>query len=140
MQVLLLHDLGLRSADFQRLVDSRPEIFQMGIVTMRRKLKFFQDTIGLRCGRPAGRHRAGSTHAGARNSPSCRSPSCRLPAGPSGLSRHARAAPPCSNAELTKVIVKFPRILEYKSERTIRPRLDFLRRCGVAQEDLAKVR
>lgn len=50
MQVLLLHDLGLRSADFQRLVDSRPEIFQMGIVTMRRKIKFFQDTIGLRCG------------------------------------------------------------------------------------------
>ncbi len=48
VQVLLLHDLGLRSADFQRLVDSRPEIFQMGIVTMRRKIKFFQDTIGLR--------------------------------------------------------------------------------------------
>ncbi|KAL4446227.1 hypothetical protein ABPG77_003034 [Micractinium sp. CCAP 211/92] len=90
-QVLLLHDLGLRSADFQRLGDSRPEIFQMGIVTMRRKIKFFQDTIGL------------------------------------------------SNAELTKVVVKFPRILEYKSERTIRPRLEFLRRCGVGQEDLAKV-
>jgi hypothetical protein len=37
------------------------------------------------------------------------------------------------------VIAKFPRILEYKSERTIRPRLDFLRRCGVVHEDLAKV-
>lgn len=46
---------------------------------------------------------------------------------------------PCSNAELTKVIAKFPRILEYKSERTIRPRLEFLRRCGVSQEELAKV-
>ena len=47
--MLLLHELGLRAADFQRLTESRPEIFQMGIVTMRRKLKFFQDTIGLRC-------------------------------------------------------------------------------------------
>jgi hypothetical protein len=47
--VLLLHELGLRAADFQRLTESRPEIFQMGIVTMRRKLKFFQDAIGLRC-------------------------------------------------------------------------------------------
>jgi hypothetical protein len=37
------------------------------------------------------------------------------------------------------VITKFPRILEYKSERTIRPRLDFLRACGVEQSDLAKV-
>jgi len=45
----------------------------------------------------------------------------------------------CSDAQLAKVIVKFPRILEYKSERTIRPRLDFLRGCGVGQEDLAKV-
>jgi hypothetical protein len=38
------------------------------------------------------------------------------------------------------VIAKFPRILEYKSERTFRPRLDFLKRCGVEQEDLVKVR
>lgn len=45
-----------------------------------------------------------------------------------------------SEAELTKVIAKFPRILEYKSERTIRPRLDFLKAHGVAAEDLAKVR
>lgn len=49
VQVLLLYELGLRAADFQRLTESRPEIFQMGIVTMRRKLKYFQDTIGLRC-------------------------------------------------------------------------------------------
>ena len=45
----------------------------------------------------------------------------------------------CSTEALAKVISKFPRILEYKSERTLRPRLEFLRRCGVTQEDLAKV-
>ncbi|KAI7840979.1 hypothetical protein COHA_005208 [Chlorella ohadii] len=90
-QVLLLYELGLRPSDFDRLAESRPEIFQMGIVTMRRKLKFLQDTIGL------------------------------------------------SNAQLAKVISKFPRILEYRSERTLRPRLDFLARCGVSQDDLAKV-
>jgi mTERF domain-containing protein len=89
--VLLLYELGLRTSDFDRLAESRPEIFQMGIVTMRRKLKFLQDTIGL------------------------------------------------SNAQLAKVISKFPRILEYRSERTLRPRLDFLARCGVSQDDLAKV-
>lgn len=55
-QVLLLHELGLRTSDFDRLAESRPEIFQMGIVTMRRKLKFLQDTIGLRW--------AGTAHSG----------------------------------------------------------------------------
>ncbi|KAI3432860.1 hypothetical protein D9Q98_010443 [Chlorella vulgaris] len=90
-QVLLLYELGMRASDFQRLTASKRKIFQIGIVSMRRKLKFLQDTIGL------------------------------------------------SNEELTKVIAKFPRILEYKSERTFRPRLDFLKRCGVEQEDLVKV-
>jgi len=46
--VLLLHDLGLRPADLQRLTETRSEIFQMGIVTMRRKLRFFQEALGLR--------------------------------------------------------------------------------------------
>lgn len=44
-----------------------------------------------------------------------------------------------SNADLAKVTSKFPRILEYKSERTLRPRIEFLEKCGVAHADLAKV-
>jgi hypothetical protein len=75
---------------------------------------------------------------------SCRSPLPLTPAsGPRAplapLTPLLSPFPACSNADLTKVIAKFPRILEYKSERTIRPRLDFLRRCGVVHEDLAKV-
>lgn len=39
-----------------------------------------------------------------------------------------------------KVLARFPRVLEYKSERTLRPRLDFLcQECGVAQQDISKV-
>jgi hypothetical protein len=48
-QVLLLYELGMRAPDFQRLTASKRKIFQIGIVSMRRKLKFLQDTIGLRC-------------------------------------------------------------------------------------------
>ena len=44
-----------------------------------------------------------------------------------------------SQEELAKVIVKCPRILEYRSEQTIRPRLAFLEKAGVAETDIAKV-
>lgn len=41
--------------------------------------------------------------------------------------------------DLVKVVTKFPRILEYQIDRTIRPRLEFLKGCGVADADVAKV-
>jgi hypothetical protein len=44
------------------------------------------------------------------------------------------------DADIRKVLLKFPRILEYKTERTVRPRLDFLLKHGVVQSDLSKVR
>jgi mTERF len=44
-----------------------------------------------------------------------------------------------SDAELRQLLLRFPRIIEYKTERTIRPRLDFLKKCGVAQGELCKV-
>lgn len=38
------------------------------------------------------------------------------------------------------MVTKFPRILEFHVDRTLRPRLDFLtRRCGIPQDELAKV-
>lgn len=40
---------------------------------------------------------------------------------------------------LAKLLMKFPRIIEYRSERTLRPRLDFLKRHGVQQADISKV-
>ncbi|KAG7673774.1 hypothetical protein KSW81_006965 [Nannochloris sp. 'desiccata'] len=90
-QVGLLAQLGLKPADFTRLVDTRPELFQTGVATMRKKLQFLRDAVGL------------------------------------------------SQEELAKVIVKCPRILEYRSEETIRPRLEFLEKAGVAESDIAKV-
>lgn len=161
-QVLLLYELGLRPSDFDRLAESRPEIFQMGIVTMRRKLKFLQDTIGLRWGALNGEwHVVGCMHINTLalhlvlRLTGLWESGYRLPLVISGSRRQRRpcccccahathATPnrlcPCSNAQLAKVISKFPRILEYRSERTLRPRLDFLARCGVSQDDLAKVR
>ena len=90
-QVGLLAQLGLRTADFRRLVENRPEVFQTGEATMRRKLQFLRDAVGL------------------------------------------------SQEEVAKVIVKFPRILEYRSEETVRPRLAFLEKVGVLETDIAKV-
>lgn len=42
-------------------------------------------------------------------------------------------------AELCKLLTKFPRIVEYRAEKTLRPRMDFFLRHGVKQEDIAKV-
>lgn len=44
------------------------------------------------------------------------------------------------DADIRKVLLKFPRFIEYKTERTVRPRLDFLLKHGVVQGDLSKVR
>lgn len=43
------------------------------------------------------------------------------------------------DSDIRKVLLKFPRIIEYKTERTVRPRLDFLLKHGVVQSDLSKV-
>ena len=43
------------------------------------------------------------------------------------------------DADIRRVLLKFPRIIEYKTERTVRPRLNFLLKHGVAQSDLSKV-
>lgn len=163
--MLLLYELGLRPSDFDRLAESRPEIFQMGIVTMRRKLKFLQDTIGLRWGGAAGgvgstgRLRLmrlsdiallmrGSPAVAWQRAllPACTADPCQRTPACNTANQPPRRRPPLpplccrSNAQLAKVISKFPRILEYRSERTLRPRLDFLARCGVSQDDLAKAR
>ena len=45
-----------------------------------------------------------------------------------------------SPADIRKVLVAHPRMLEYRVERTMKPRLDFLAEQGVAPEDIAKVR
>ena len=140
----------------------------MGIVTMRRKLRFLQDAIGLRCGfaRSSGvawcAARGGLQLAPAaplrtlaplpRASLPQRRPGQgggQVPARAGVQANCAAPTPPlvpqscslCSNADLAKVVAKFPRILEYKSERTLRPRIEFLTgQCGVAEADLAKVR
>ena len=90
-QVGLLSQLGLNPAQFRRLVSTRPEVFKNTVETMRKKLQFLRDVVGL------------------------------------------------SQDELVKVIVKFPRILEYRSEQTVRPRLEFLERMGVPESDIKKV-
>eukprot|EP00887_Chlorella_sp_A99_P006820 scaffold2.g6820.t1 len=91
-QVSLLYRLGLRAEHFRRLAASRPEVFQMGLSNMKRKLRFLRDVVGLK------------------------------------------------EADMVKVLARFPRVLEYQSERTLRPRLNFLtRECGVAAPDLPRV-
>ena len=43
------------------------------------------------------------------------------------------------DADIRRLLLKFPRIIEYKTERTLRPRIDFLLQHGVPQADLGKV-
>jgi hypothetical protein len=86
----LLCQLGLRQSELARLSESRPEVFQISAGTMRRKLAFLRETVGL------------------------------------------------SDIELTKVVVKCPRILEYQSE-SVKTRLAFLKGAGIAPKDVAKV-
>jgi len=42
------------------------------------------------------------------------------------------------DADIRRLLLKFPRIIEYKTERTLRPRIDFLLQHGVPQADLGK--
>ena len=44
------------------------------------------------------------------------------------------------DADIRRLLLKFPRIIEYRTERTLRPRIDFLLQQGVPQADLSKVR
>ncbi|KAK3289620.1 hypothetical protein CYMTET_2960 [Cymbomonas tetramitiformis] len=44
-----------------------------------------------------------------------------------------------SKAEIAKVIVSHPRVLEYRTKRTMQPRVSYLLSIGVQQEDLPKV-
>lgn len=44
-----------------------------------------------------------------------------------------------SAEDMRKLLLKFPRIVEYKTERTLRPRLDFLKRYNIEGTDISKV-
>lgn len=50
-----------------------------------------------------------------------------------------RTAVGLTDDDICRLLVKFPRILEYKTEKTIRSHLDFFCKHGVEQEELPKV-
>jgi mTERF len=83
--------LGLTKRDFAKLAASRRHLFLLCVPTIRTKLKFLQEEVGL------------------------------------------------SNEELRKLLVKFPRIMEYKTERTLRPHFQFFEKYGLTRDQLAKV-
>lgn len=43
------------------------------------------------------------------------------------------------DADIVKIVCKSPRVLEYGSEQTVRPRIEFLKDCGVPPQNTAKV-
>ncbi|KFM24256.1 mTERF domain-containing protein 1, mitochondrial [Auxenochlorella protothecoides] len=90
-QVGLLYGLGIRAAGLRRIVQGRPATFKLRVATLKRKLAFLRDEVGL------------------------------------------------SDEDLCAVIPRFPRLLEYDPEATLRPRLAFLLASGVRRADLARV-
>ena len=50
-----------------------------------------------------------------------------------------RTAVGLGDADICRLLMKFPRILEYRTEKTIGSHLEFFRKHGVEHEDLAKV-
>ena len=44
------------------------------------------------------------------------------------------------DADIRRLLLKFPRIIEYRTERTLRPRIDFLLQHGVPRAELSKVK
>lgn len=136
MQVSLLLQLGVRGAELAKLAKVREVIFLTKPATLRRKLDFLREAVGLRC---AGRRcELGEGHAVGPPAACLTSHSLRVPAGRSRPAVYAWRLP-CSDADLAKVVTKFPRIMEYQMKRTVAPRLDFLRKCGLPQDALAKV-
>lgn len=43
------------------------------------------------------------------------------------------------DADIVKIVCKSPRVLEYGSEQTVRPRIEFLKECGVPCQNTSKV-
>lgn len=44
-----------------------------------------------------------------------------------------------ADADIVKIVCKSPRVLEYGSEQTVRPRIEFLKECGVPPQNTSKV-
>ena len=82
----------MSKADLCRLADSRRQLFNLSVPSVRSKLAFLRNELAM------------------------------------------------DDADIRKVLLKFPRFIEYKTERTVRPRLEFLLKHGVGQADLSKVR
>ena len=91
LQASLLHNVGFKAADFRRLMQTRPQVFASTASTIKGKLVFLQQELGL------------------------------------------------SNEHLVKVLRKYPMVLDFKIERSLRPSINFLRQYGLTKEELCKV-
>lgn len=90
-QASLLHNVGFKAADFRRLMQTRPQVFASTANTIKGKLVFLQQELGL------------------------------------------------SNEHLVKVLRKYPMVLDFKIERSLRPSINFLRQHGLTKEELCKL-
>ena len=90
----MYHQLGMRRADFQKVVKTRRTdgLLQLRVPTIQSKLRFFKNELNFK------------------------------------------------DEDLCKLLVKCPRVMEHRIDGTMRPHLEFLQQCGVAKEDLGKVR
>ena len=145
-QVTLYMQVGFTAADIGKLANSKRETFCLGVPMVKSKFKFLREEVRL-CKFVAlwmlhpMSHRVeiyeGMAAATSRSLMAARmlcnanEPRCvrSIPMAQLGM----------DNDTVRRMVLKFPRILEYRTEHTIRPRLNFLKKCGIADADLCKV-
>lgn len=111
-QISVLHSLGMRKQDMARMLDNRRYALELGVPTLQSKLRFYRNEV-------------------------CRSRVMMMasmqhlwcPMKQVGL----------DNPDIVRLLTKFPRVLEYRTEKTITRHIDFFLRMGVEASDIPKI-
>ncbi len=120
-QISLLYALGMGEKELARLLDSRRYVLELGVPTLQNKLRFLRHEV--RWERTCNHH---TSHA---------PPPTVIPTNPTNITPQVGLV----DTDIVKLLNKFPRILEYRSEKTILRHIEFFLRAGVEKSDIAKV-
>lgn len=150
-QVSLLYALGMRERELVRLLDSRRYVLELGVPTLQNKLRFLRNEVS--CGEVV-KERA-FVFEGCRGIPfvfeGCTQQhlivkmthyfhhfvECIRNQQHHSFTRTLQVG--LADPDIVRLLTKFPRILEYRSEKTIARHIDFFLQAGVEQSDIPKI-
>ena len=127
-QTAVLRELGLSPSNMTRIADSRPEIFQISLKTMTRKIEFFRETVGM--------SDADIVKI------VCKSPRVLEYGSEQTVRPRLNFLQECgvSSQNRPKVVLKAPMIMSLGLKETLEPRAEFLKKSlGLNKSNLGKL-